>query len=85
MDSTLTTYLGLTAWPELIHERPAVLHPQPPRQHGQPGLPVPAADGRSSPQQPDGWDRPYPGWAAVLEPDGQQRPGTFGSADRFLR
>ncbi|MQS16063.1 hypothetical protein F7Q99_28430 [Streptomyces kaniharaensis] len=65
MESTLAAYRGQTAWPELIHGRPAVVYP---RQLA--AGPVRAGDGWSGQRQPEGWAEPHPLWSAVL--DGQQ-------------
>ncbi|MFE7524769.1 hypothetical protein ACFU7Y_03520 [Kitasatospora sp. NPDC057542] len=55
MDSALASYRGQAAWPELIHGRPAVVHPQ--------QFAAAAArdsDGWPGQQQPEGWAQPHP-------------------------
>ncbi|MEV0537543.1 hypothetical protein [Kitasatospora sp. NPDC050463] len=65
MHSTLAAYRGQTAWPELIHGRPAVVYPQ-----QLTPLPVRGGDGWCGQRQPEGWSQPHPLWSAVL--NGQQ-------------
>ncbi|MEU6238610.1 hypothetical protein [Kitasatospora sp. NPDC047058] len=48
MDSTLAAYRGQTAWPELIHGRPAVVHPQ---QHAT--RPARGSDGGAGQRHPE--------------------------------
>ncbi|WP_371503092.1 hypothetical protein OG871_38005 [Kitasatospora sp. NBC_00374] len=62
MHSTLAAYLGRTAWPELLHGRPAIIYP---RQL----LPRPAhsRDGWSDQLQPQRWAEPRQPWSAVLD------------------
>jgi hypothetical protein len=61
----LAAYRGQTAWPELIHGRPAVVYP-----HQLATLPARGSDGWCGQRQLEGWAEPHPLWSAVL--DGQQ-------------